>query len=259
MSFLDIRAALLLTILSASGPAAAIPVTVEFRGQVAGPSFIIPPSLIGVLAIGDPVFGRFSYETTTPDSDADATRGLYVHRDPRFRLEVTLGGAQISTDPANPELWIQILDDHPLGISPDGIDRFDVISRHQTLLSPSEIVPAQLHLLLSDLSKTVFSSDALPAIPPDLDRFAPIGQPFAQGQVATLSGESPAIFVNFSVTSWTVVPEPAPALLLGMMLAAAWTLRRRMPRQAQMPPGPHRPAAPVAWRGGRDSNPQLPT
>jgi hypothetical protein len=162
-----------------------------------GSRFLTCPGLSGLVALGDPVTGSFLYDPGTRDSDPTATRGLYVHRDPQFLLEVTLGGVSISTDPSNPELWIQVLNDQPLGIAPSGIDRFDIISRAQTALSPSTVIPGQLHILLSDPTKSAFSSDELPTTLPNLSDFAPIGTPFAPGQVATLTGQTP----RFSSTS----------------------------------------------------------
>ena len=223
-----IAAALLLSWCPAAGA-----LTVEFHGAVDGQgSFVVPPELAGVISIGDPVSGRFSYDPSTADSDPAPTLGLYVHRDPRFLLEVTLGGAHISTDPDDPELSIQILNDHPIGIAPNGIDRFGVISRSQTAISPSAVVPGQLHFFLSDLTETALDTDQIPSTLPDLGPLPPDRHALAQGQVATSTGAFPQVFVNFSITEWHVVPEPSGLALSSLALAPLLGSSTRAPRRS---------------------------
>ena len=215
----------------------AISVTVEFEGTVSSARFT-DEALVGLVKRDDPVRGKFTYDTETRDSDPQPTRGLYVHTSPEFRLELNVGSAFIQTDPADPELWIQILDNHPLGIAPDGLDRFDVISRSQTPIWPSSTVPGQLQILLSDSTNSVFDSDALPIVPPPIDAFNPQGAPFAQGQIATLSNQDPTIFINFGVDAWRVVPQATPLpepsslliFLLGFILTAVRTGASEQPR-----------------------------
>lgn len=181
---------------------ASLPVTtVEFEGVVEAQSLTLPAELWEHIRPGDPVRGRFSYSPAMGDSNPSPHFGRYVHYSPRFLLEVRLGSASISTDPESPHLIIQVLDDARIGIAPDGIDRFDVISVRQTALRPSKLAPGQLHLLMADWTRQVFASDALPAEPPPLERFATEPRPRA-GQVATTTGQAPQIFVNFRVDAW---------------------------------------------------------
>jgi hypothetical protein len=192
----------------------AAPVEIRFSGSVAGGSFVVPPALQSLVRPGSPVLGRFAYDTDAPDTDTAATRGLYHFRDPAYRLEVQLGQVYVATDPENPELLIQVLNNHVMPEAPRGFDRLDVISRFQTALVPSAVVPGHFQLQLVNPAGTVFRSDALPATVPALSHFAFPGQ--ALGQVATRSGRYPGIFMTFSIDAWEAVPvapEPATASL----------------------------------------------
>jgi len=199
------RGALLLLFCVASLSAA--PVEIRFSGTVGGTSFLIPPALQSMVGPGSPVMGRFAYDDEAKDTDPSATRGLYVYRDPAYRLEVQLGQVYVATHPQNPELYIQILNDFVTDTAPQGIDQFDVISQYQTALLPSAVVPGQLQIQLSGLGRTVFTSDALPQTLPSLNVSTPAGQPYAQGQVATLTNQFPGVLINFSIDQWERVME----------------------------------------------------
>lgn len=189
----------------------ATPVEVRFSGTVAHASFAVPPTLQSMVAPGSPVTGRFAYDNEAEDTDSSATRGLYVYRDPSYRLEVQLGHVYVATHPQSPELWVQVLNDHITDTDPQGIDQFDVISHFQTALYPSAIIPWQLQIQLSSSIRTVFDTDALPAAPPALDPFTSSEQAYAQGQVATVTNQVPRVLINFSIDQWEeVVDEVEP-------------------------------------------------
>ncbi len=183
----------------------ATPVEIRFSGTVAPTSFAVPPALQSMVAPGSPVSGRFAYDNATEDMDVSTTRGLYVYRDPAYRLEVQLGQVYVATHPQNPELWIQVLNDYVTDSAPQGVDQFDVISQYQTPLYPSAVIPEQLQIQLFSAAGTVFDTDALPASPPALDPFTSAAQAYAQGQVATATSQFPRVMINFSIHQWEVV------------------------------------------------------
>lgn len=192
---------------------AAATITLSFSGTVGGGSYL-PGPLASYLSQGSPVTGTITYDSTVPDSDSLPGRGLYVQDQPGLGIDVWLGSVHVFSDPVNPQTQIQVYDNQD--VSNTTVDRFAVFSSNH-IITPSVPYVPYFEFLLTDSTASVFNDESLPTALPPLSAFDPPpgqGGTFAQGQLTTLTGQTPSIFVNFSVTSLSVVPEPSITLLL---------------------------------------------
>jgi hypothetical protein len=222
------RKLLVLTAAIAAGSAtsaAALPVTVAISGEVIGGTFLVPPELVGLVSVGSSVSGIFQYDAEAQDSNPLATRGDYL-QPPGLAFELAVGGASIATDGS--EYFIQVLDEFPLpaaGGTP--IDRLGVISTSNTILEPSDVAPGQLQFFFYAPDAGI-ESDGLAEFTEALVAGL-VPQGF--GQIATTSGQSPVVFINFSVASVELLSlsEPRSSSILataGLVLLAGHLVRR---------------------------------
>lgn len=201
-------------------PARATFVEVEFEGFVEGPplGLEVPRSLGRKIMPGTPIVGRFRYDSSTPDSFDSPTEGRYIHRDPRFGLDLRIGRNRVSTSLRNPELWVQILSDAFVPAYGSTVDRFAVYSRSNTRIGSTRVRPSTIDLVLDSPFLPEIRSDALRDFLPAFSGSGTFDRPPIRGQISTYTGVSPSLFVNFEVTRWSVVPEPSTGVLLGIGL-----------------------------------------
>jgi hypothetical protein len=195
---------ILIALLCCALPAQAERVTFEYHAVV---DVVIPPWDL-IASPGAPVYGRFSYDTTTADTDPDATTGWY----PGATHEITIGAYHgVSTQSA-----VRIFD----GAFLPPFDAFQLID-----FSPGDELPevggqpiTQFGLSLNG-NTSLYSSDALPAAPPSL--LDPnLEDPFAYLSVTPGGGGFNATLVS--------LPEPAGgAGVAGLALALLATRARR--------------------------------
>jgi len=172
-------------------PAAGYPVTWEFAGDVRNVGDrdgVLPESV----TVGAPFSGSFTFESTTPDSEQDdPTHGIYEGA--LTSLSGIFGDVPFAS---NGLFDVTVLNDTTL---PD--DSFIFVGSAVFL---NRIVNTSFGL--TDLNATIFSSDALPLVPPSLDRLDSI--------VFGLNSQEEGIFIGGDVTS--LVPEPGTLCLLAL-------------------------------------------
>jgi hypothetical protein len=66
----------------------------------------------GAITVGDKIKGKYIYDSTTPDSEADPKMGIYHYTSTPYGIELKCGGLEFKTDPNNVEFVITILDDY---------------------------------------------------------------------------------------------------------------------------------------------------
>ena len=144
---------ILIVLLGCALPAQAELVTFEYHAVVDG---VTPPWNL-IASEGDPVHGRFRYDTTAVDSDPELTVGWY----PGATHEITIGAYHgVSTQSA-----VRIFDD----ASDPPFDGFQLVdfSPGDELHEVGGLPITQFGLSLNG-NTSVYSSDALPAAPPTL-------------------------------------------------------------------------------------------
>ncbi len=200
----------LIIAVSALGCAQASVVTFNFSGIVNG----LPPELGANAAIGDVVSGRYSFETTTPDSAADPQTGLYFNAGTSFVMTV---GAFTYTSNA-----VDIVVSNLAGVDIYRVTGSNVIGAPTN----AGYTPSFFTLDLTDnISASALTSDALPLTPPNLSAFN-INQltltflPPA-GVQAPASGTA-------RLTGLTLGDTPVPTPGIAILLAAGLLALRRV-------------------------------
>jgi hypothetical protein len=113
---------------------------------------------------GDLLTGFYSYDVTTPDSNSLTTVGDYWHYTAPAGIVVCGNGLVFETDPTNVEFLVEIVNDHGT-VSPK--DNYLVLSYVNRPLPTVDV--DYIAWQLDDPSAAAVASDALPAVPPDLE------------------------------------------------------------------------------------------
>jgi hypothetical protein len=186
-------------------------VEIGFSGHVQPErrSLALPPQLAGSIALGDPVTGRFRWDSEAFPESLRPGEGWY----PAELFEVTVAGISFVADPDGPAARVQILNDFTLGTHPQGTDRI-LVQRFFT--GPWEdparaIGPSFMELFFEDPSKTILDSNALPEAFPPLAAFnAPFGEIEAEQDVTK---PPMTLYIGFTIEE-VHLPEPAGLLLV---------------------------------------------
>lgn len=123
----------------------------------------------GAFAVGDKFIGSYRYDDATPDDDADPRFGTYRHSSAPYGIVLQSEAnpdVVLQTDPSRVNFIVQILNNWSLPR-----DGYNVVSVHNLPLPTNGASVASISFFLLDVNGTVFSSDALPAGPPDLNAF----------------------------------------------------------------------------------------
>ena len=118
--------------------------------------------LEGQLSAGDIITGRYTYDSSTPDSSALATVGIYQHSIVPYGVTLSAGGFIFQTDPDNVDFLLEVLNNHT------GQDGYLLRSYNNLPLS-NGVEVFHISWQLDDYSSTALSSDALPITPPVLE------------------------------------------------------------------------------------------
>jgi hypothetical protein len=184
----------------------------NFNGSISSAGSFEDPT--GLFAIGDSLSGFWLVETTTADTNADTSRGIYPHAGtPSFQINI--GTSTFQTNTSN----IQILDNFVAGIGT--LDAYDVLANGETS-NIAGLINLNMQITFRDTQVPfdVFSDDSLPSFAPNLADFDQVNQ--AQAQLSGLFGDS-IFFMNLeidsvSIDSVSAVPVPAAVWLFGTAL-----------------------------------------
>ncbi len=172
-------------------------ITFNFEGYVNG----VSPALAGTFNTTQTILGSYTFDSTTPDTNADPTVGRYEGA--LTALTFTIGsytgglgtglqGILVQHDPSYRDVYV------PQAWSPSGA-------------SVAGMSPFVFMIDLEDVTHSVFSNDQLPTTPPDLSNF-----PFYN--IVTLRFQSdigPSVLGTLTSLTAAPVPEPTTMLLLG--------------------------------------------
>jgi len=166
---------------------------------------------IGDVSVGDPASGSFLIDTDTPDADADPQRGEYGNALSAITFSL---GSYTATGAGN----VLVIRDGPSAVFPDNF------TLSGSALGPDlEGVPvSSFSLDMNDPTLMALSGDAIP-LSLDLEDFANRSAllVFFDGE------ESFGLRASITSLSYTVVPEPGGAALLGLGALALGAARRR--------------------------------
>lgn len=212
---------LAVVLLSLGSLAHATPVTYYFGGTFAYSSYELAPTIVA----GTPFSGSFTYESTTTDSEADPSLGVYA---PGPAFQVTINGLSY-TRTAGGTGSVIIKD------GTGGQDEFLANSGGiGTILGPEidGFTAIGLVVYLHDGTATALTSDALPALPLDFDAFDNRRFTFTLMSLGTVvpprliaASGGPLDYLSVTPPS-SPVPEPGSLILAAAPLL--WlTVRRR--------------------------------
>jgi len=174
-------------------------ITFNFTGVVTA----VDSLLASEFSVSESVVGSYTFESTTPDSDPDPTQGIYDNAVTAFTA--TFGGDYTVTQGSDND--ISVLDGLP------GNDAYSVFLANPTAPTVAGLNVVALFLGLIDTDSTVFTSDALPLLPPSFSEF----EDFTSGTIFLDDPNNRS--VNFQLTSLTIIPEPSTFVLatLGLL------------------------------------------
>ncbi len=205
------------SLLLGGAPVLAVPITFEFTGTVTQVPVLDPGDPFGgTIGFGTAFHGRYTFESTTPDAVPSPQIGAYRMSGAPFGASVTLAGHTFSTTDA---LAIGVADNLP-----GPRDQYTVLACAGGLSCAGDLT---LELFFEDPTGTVFSSDALPLIPPALTRFATRDfhlSALVEGNQVQIDGRVESL--SCPACAPAPVPEPSALLLLATALAGL-ALRRR--------------------------------
>lgn len=170
----------------------------QFTGTVTSTT----SGLAGGFTVGGLVTGSYRFDETTPDSDATTNRGVYPAIDD---YRVQFGGSYAASATAG-EISVRV--------PPFGVHTY-AAAASPSGPNVSGLAPTNMVLVLEDSSQTALGSEALPV---SLD---PGNFDFRVFQLSF--GED---FVSVDLETFSIIPEPATAALLGLGAMALGRRRR---------------------------------
>lgn len=175
--------------------------------------------------VGAPFTGEIAWDTALADTESEADRGLFV-ADPamgQISLSMTVGGVQVAGDPLR-EASILTNNDRQSGASSGPVDLL-VISSFNAIDNVPDMVgnlrAIALQFVLSSLNLSALAGESLPTTL-DLSMWSSTRD---MSFTAVRSGADGLVIGE--VETLTLVPEPSTALLFGLGVAVAISVRQR--------------------------------
>jgi len=194
----------------------AVPLIVSFDGSLSS----VPAELASAFTVGQSALGSFVIDSSTPDSDPDLNRGLYIGPT-NFDFLFGSYAATAAGGTGGDSVVVR---------NPSTFDSYGANAVNPVGADVDGYFLVNLGLYLEDPSATVFGTDGLPTSL-NLANF--------DTAVATLTFQHqtlPSRNVAATVSSLQVVPEPGTLLLLGSGLAGLAGLRRKFKKHNQRQP-----------------------
>jgi hypothetical protein len=174
-------------------------ITIQFSGTV---TLTSGPDLPDSIDAGDLFTGTYFYESSTRDSDALPSRGMYQH-DALAGIRVTLGEYQFKTVTDSGyfmQIWNNQTDYH-------GSQYDSYYIGGGKISAPPNMKLCQIHWDLIDNTHTALASDALPVSAPVLSDWNLNHFQISSDNIFLIDG---------IITHAALVPEPATLLLIGL-------------------------------------------
>ncbi len=188
-----IASILILGVLASAPGVAAVPITFEFTVEITQvQTFGSPSVLTSFFSVGDQISGTFTFDSLATDTSAGSTIGTYVIDD--FNVSHHLAGPSSSGS-------ISIFN------NAGGTDELLIILQFQ---DPS------FSIVLDDFSATVFDSDLLLLVPPDVSAF----QSRSFNMIFFNTGGPDFVEIFGTVTSLTLATPDVTQAQLDAALAA---------------------------------------
>ena len=168
-------------------------------------------ALEGQVKMGDAIRGYYTYDSSTADSQPLDTVGQYLHNRAPFGVSIEIGPLIFQSDPINVMFGMGILNNH------NGEDSYSW-SSYNNLDLQSGLTVEHISWVLYDWSCRALSSDALPTNAPILENWE------LNDLLITLGEKGGAGYIQATVTSVEIVPEPSSAVIMAI---GALLLRRR--------------------------------
>jgi hypothetical protein len=199
--------------------AGAIPITFEFRGEVTelvDPTGAIASSQFDAAA-GDPIVGRFTFDSDAPGGQPGTGSRFYEMRNDAYGMAFQIAGFDFVSMPVSEGGFLQI-NVHDNVVSSNQI--LDGYYAFSYIRDAAGLDVFTVHVEgLSALNLDVITSTALPTTPPDFSRFEFVRQFRMHASGGIVYGR---------IDSLTLVPEPGTASLLVFgLLGLRATARRR--------------------------------
>ena len=182
-------------------------VLVTFTGTVS--SITDPVDVFSDFSVGDPVTGRYTYNTTLPDTQPDPGSGTYTQSFPDGGLWIAVGSTGFSPS-AGDALQIYVGDNRPV--------THDTFSLQIGIPELPACQANANYLIFRDLSDTAITDDALFLAAPNLSAF-PLSYGLVTGFFCGPSEES--VTLRFNVTSVTTEVIVPTVSTWGLVITAA--------------------------------------
>jgi hypothetical protein len=185
-------------------PAQAVSITIEITGNI---TYLNVGTSFNDIHVGDIFNGTYTYDTSTPDSDADPQWGEYQHNSP-YGINLSLDGYEFKTDATqmSGQFSVSIADNWLINLDP--IDRYSIDSYQNNTLS-NGLQVSHIGWELVDFNHTVFSSDALPTTAPILNQW---NRSFLD--ISVLGPHGGQYRIIGTVTEVVIIPEPLTGILM---------------------------------------------
>ena len=185
---------------------------VDFSGEVVA----TVGSFGDVFDVGDPVSGRYTFDSTTSDRNMDPVIGAYGNALTAWTIHV--GATVFTLNTGGVQKFIFVVDspDERISAVGPGEDLYQIFAELNPVLDAPQVSTNWFFL---DTSGTAFGNDALPIILPDISLFDDNLVQIFDSRVGVRS----AVFLEIDSL---VIPEPNSLIICGVLGIGYWHQRK---------------------------------